>query len=207
MAMLFDKEKIVITEETIELLFHQHFEAVCTFLSYYTHDQDLIEDISQDIFIKLWEDRDTVNIFFIKTYLYTAARNRMLNYLRNEHNRSVLAEKWALSELEKQKASDCVNMDEFYSVYEKAVDTLPAVCRDIFNMSKRGHKTYREIAFEKGLSVKTVEAQMSIALKKIRSYITLYYRQPGRSFIQLSLLMTPNACLIVNELFGNSLFI
>ncbi|WP_419033175.1 RNA polymerase sigma-70 factor [Dysgonomonas gadei] len=166
---------IIIDESTLKELFNVYSDDLCTFLNYYTHDKQLIEDIIQDVFISLWEERDTINIFYIKTYLYNAARNKVLNSLRDEQNRSLLLERWASRELEKQKARDCINMEEFSSVYQQAINSLPEKCREIFTLSREQNKTYREIAGEKDLSVKTVEAQMSIAIKKVREYILNYY--------------------------------
>lgn len=166
---------IIIDESTLKELFNVYSDSLCTFLNYYTHDKQLIEDIIQDVFISLWEERDTINIFYIKTYLYNAARNKVLNSLRDEQNRSLLLQGWASRELEKQKARDCINMEEFSSVYQQAIDSLPEKCREIFTLSREQNKTYREIAGEKDLSVKTVEAQMSIAIKKVREYILNYY--------------------------------
>ena len=166
---------IIIDESTLKELFNVYSDDLCTFLNYYTHDKQLIEDIIQDVFISLWEERDTINIFYIKTYLYNAARNKVLNSLRDEQNRSLLLERWASRELEKQKARDCINMEEFSSVYQQPINSLPEKCREIFTLSREQNKTYREIAGEKDLSVKTVEAQMSIAIKKVREYILNYY--------------------------------
>jgi RNA polymerase sigma-70 factor (ECF subfamily) len=172
---------IIIDESTLKELFNVYSDSLCTFLNYYTHDKQLIEDIIQDVFIRLWEERDTINIFYIKTYLYNAARNRVLNYLRDEQNRSLLLEGWAGRELEKQRARDCINMEEFSSIYQQAIHSLPEKCREIFILSREQNKTYKEIAGEKDLSVKTVEAQMSIAIKKVREYILKYYS--GRNIL------------------------
>lgn len=172
---------IVIDESTLKELFNVYSDSLCTFLNYYTHDKQLIEDIIQDVFIRLWEERDAINIFYIKTYLYNAARNRVLNSLRDEQNRSLLLEGWASRELEKQRARDCINMEEFSSVYQQAISSLPEKCREIFILSREQNKTYKEIAGEKDLSVKTVEAQMSIAIKKVREYILKYYN--GRNLL------------------------
>lgn len=171
----FDHKKIVINEATLKEFFNVYADDVCTFLNYYTHDRQLIEDIIQDIFIRLWEERDILNIFFIKTYLYNAARNRMLNHLRNDQNRLLLLEEWASREIEEQKKRDCVNREEFGLIYQQAINELPEKCREIFMLSKEQKKTYKEIATEKALSVKTIEAQMSIAIRRIREYMLKYY--------------------------------
>ncbi|MBK5720732.1 RNA polymerase sigma-70 factor [Dysgonomonas sp. Marseille-P4677] len=191
----FDHTKVLIDEATLKEFFNAYFDDICTFLNYYTHNKQLIEDIIQDIFIKLWEERDTVNIFFIKTYLYNAARNRMLNHLRNEQNRSALLDEWANREIEKQKAKDCVNMEEFSLIYQQAINDLPEKCREIFILSKEYSKTYREIAETKNLSIKTVEAQMSIAIKRVRDYILKYYSRPNSALPLITVLIATQGYL------------
>ncbi|MBL1408402.1 sigma factor [Sphingobacterium faecale] len=71
----------------------------CRFLGYYTRDTGLIEDCLQDIFVKLWKDRTSLNIFHIKTYLYKSLRNRTLNILRAQNNRLIREEVWITEEL------------------------------------------------------------------------------------------------------------
>ena len=184
-----EHKKVVINEATLKELFNVYFDDVCTFLNYYTHDTQLIEDIIQDIFIKLWEERDAVDIFFVKTYLYNAARNRVLNHLRNEQNRTLLLEDWASQEIERQRAEDCVNMEEFSSIYQQAISSLPEKCREIFTLSREYNKTYKDIATEKNLSVKTVETQMSIAIKRIRQSILMHYKRSDSSLPLLIVLI------------------
>jgi RNA polymerase sigma-70 factor (ECF subfamily) len=177
MQKQFDHKKFIIDESALKEVFETYFDEVCTFLNYYTHNKQLIEDIIQDIFIRLWEERETINIFFIKTYLYSSARNRILNHLRNELNRSVLLEEWANREIEKQSTEDCVNMEEFSLIYRQAVNELPEKCREIYTLSREYNKTYKEIAESKNLSIKTIEAQMSIAIKKIKEYMLEHYNR------------------------------
>lgn len=95
----------------------------------------------------------------------------MLNYLRNKENHSVILEKWAAIELEKSEAVDCVDRQLFYQVLQAAIESLPEKCKEIFILSREEQLSYKEIAQIKEISVKTVENQMGIALKKIREYL------------------------------------
>ena len=98
---------------------------MCKFLNYYTHDYQAIETVVQDVFVRLWEEYRGKDITYIKTYLYASARNRILNYLRDHKNRTALLEKWAYIELEHNKATDCIDRDEFCLLLQAAVDALP----------------------------------------------------------------------------------
>jgi len=164
-----------IDQQNFREIYDAYFEPLCKFLNFYTRDVNVVEEVVQDVFLKLWEDREVLEIQYIKTFLYNAARNRMLNELRNSQNRSMLLEQWATQELEKDNAEDCVDMDEFVALLRERVEALPAGCREIFVMSREEQLSYREIAERKGISVKTVEAQMGIALKRIREGMMAHY--------------------------------
>lgn len=164
---------MIINEKNFERAYNDYFEIVCRFLNSYTHDRHAIEEVVQDIFVKLWEEYQGKEIHFIKTYLYNSARNRMLNYIRNEERHSFLLEKWAKIELESKGAADCIDRDEFFLLLQEAINTLPEKCKDIYVMSREEQLSYKEIATIRNISVKTVENQMGKALRKIREYILM----------------------------------
>lgn len=169
-------ESVVIDEKLLKQLYELLFDSLCKFLNYYTHDLALIEDTIQDVFVSLWEDRQTVDIFYVKTYLFNAARNKMLNHIRNKRVRSEILTHWATDEINKQQMRDCVDKKEFLQIYRNAIDALPAQCREIFILSREEELSYQQIALLKRISVNTVESQMSIALKKIKHFMLSHYR-------------------------------
>ncbi|MGE8243006.1 RNA polymerase sigma-70 factor [Sphingobacterium detergens] len=167
---------LLINEEALEEVFHHYFDELCHFLGYYTRDVQLVEDCLQDVFVKLWEDRDQIHIFHVKTYLYRAARNRVLNALRNESARTAHLERWFKEEMTRQEAEECINMEEFSLVYQEAIGKLPEKCKIVYQYCKEEQKTYQQAAQELQISIKTVENQMSIASKKIRAHILERYQ-------------------------------
>ncbi|WP_080905074.1 RNA polymerase sigma-70 factor [Parabacteroides sp. Marseille-P3160] len=165
----------VIDVSSFRVIYELYFDPVCEFLSFYTRDAAAIEDVVQDIFINLWENRDYVEIRYLKTYLYNAARNRMLNYLRNTENHTLSLAEWVREKEAAEAGADCYDLEEFSIILGKAVDLLPERCKEIFILNKEKKLTYQQIADYCHISVKTVETQMSIALKRIRAYITSNY--------------------------------
>ncbi len=165
---------MIIDERIFKEAYNDYFEVICRFLNYYTRDYQAIEEVVQDVFVVLWEEYEGKDIQYIKTFLYNSARNRMLNYLRDKENHTVLLEKWARIELEKSEAADCVDRELFYRLLQAAVESLPEKCKEIFILSREEQLSYKEIAQVKEISVKTVENQMGIALKKIRQYLTTH---------------------------------
>ena len=97
------------SEQEFRSIYKQYHKKLCYFLNYYTHDEQAIEEVVQDVFVYLWKESDNLNITYLKTYLYSSARNRMLNYLRNEHTRTIILERWAQMELEERQAQDCID--------------------------------------------------------------------------------------------------
>lgn len=172
-----EETKIEINEDLLKQLFYLHIDSLTQFLSYYTRSQQLIEDVIQDVFIKLWEEKDRLNIFHIKTYLFRSARNLMLNNLRDQKNRSLLLERWANELIEDSEAQECINMQMFEKHYQEAINTLPPRCKEIYLLSREQDYTYREISNFLSISEKTVEGQVSIALKKIKEYLLIHYSQ------------------------------
>ena len=106
--------------------------------------------------------------------MFHAAKNQILNYLRNEQNRHYLLEKWFNEQLETKQGKDCFDIEKFTSVLDMAINCLPEKCRDIFILNRRENYSYKQIAELKGISVKTIENQMGIAMKKIRDFMTSY---------------------------------
>jgi len=169
------REVFHITHVSFRQLFDLMFEPLCRFLIYYTTDRMIIEEVVQEVFIKLWEERDVLRIESIKTYLYTSARNRMLNYIRDEKRRNTLLEQWVQHETEKRRGDECFDIEEFTQRVQHVIDTLPDKCKTIFNLSKKEMLTYKQIAERLEISVKTVETQMGIALRKIREQLSVFY--------------------------------
>ncbi|MDR1120296.1 MAG: RNA polymerase sigma-70 factor [Dysgonamonadaceae bacterium] len=159
-------------------LYNLYYESLCKYLNFYTKDVHIIDDVVQDVFLHLWEARDMLEIQHIKTYLFHTARNKMLNYIRDEENRSYLLEKWFEKQLENARMEkEAFETEQLLAAVKKAVETLPSQCREIFLLSKMEDMTYKQIAELKQLSIKTVENQVGIALKKIRKFLSENYLQ------------------------------
>jgi len=169
------KRCMTIDSDSFRTIYDLYYYDLCRFLNYYTRDICAIEEIVQDLFTSLWEERAKIEIEYIKTYLYKGARNRMLNFLRDDSNRKDLMGQWAKSVYENREATDCIDRDKFRSTLKAAVDILPEKCKEIFLLSREHKLSYKEIAQVKSISVKTVENQMGIAFRKIRDYFSAHF--------------------------------
>lgn len=157
-------------ENAFRILFFDFFSSLCVFAHRYIDNWETCEDIVQDTFYKIWKNRKQIEI-------KTSARNFLLTSVRNscvDHIRKKDAERlW--QENESQENSLLNVPEDLYSHVEleemlmKALSKLPENIRYVFEMNRFEGKTYKEIALERNISVKTVEAHMSKALKFLRN--------------------------------------
>lgn len=157
---------------TFRKYYDLYYDQLCHFLNFYTQDITIIEDVLQEVFLKLWENKDEIEIQYIKTYLFHAAKNKILNYLRDEQNRHYLLENWFDQQKYEKQGKECFDIEQFTLLLNDAINKLPEKCRKIFLLSRQEKLTYRQIAEQLDISIKTVEAQMGIALKRIRETLT-----------------------------------
>ncbi len=135
----------------------------------YLNDVDTAREIVQDIFISLWNKRDTIDPDKkVKSYLYTSVRNRCLNHIRDHKKfRSLYLDVEIEREIPDQDP-DLFSVSETKTKIEKALDKLPAKCREVFELSRFEELKYMEIADRLNISIKTVEVQVSKALRILR---------------------------------------
>ena len=144
----------------------------------YVLSDEEAENIAQDVFLEFYQKREEL-VFHINlvAYLFTSVKNKCIDYLRRrlmEQEAAVkMQEEFDLSFRMKFDSLEAFNIeglseDNIKDIIEKALDTLPERCREIFVMSKIEGKKQKEIAEELNVSVKTIESQMTIAYKKLR---------------------------------------
>jgi RNA polymerase sigma-70 factor (ECF subfamily) len=130
-------------------------------------DKMAAEDAVQDVFISLWKRCTEVEIVSLKAYLYQAVRFRVLKCIRAE--RVGRAFFYRLTRISRQILSeDPLLFKELGQLYEKALRSLPPDEQDIFLLHRDTGLTYKQIAREKDISVKTVEKKMSHAIRQLR---------------------------------------
>ncbi|RJE75015.1 MULTISPECIES: RNA polymerase sigma-70 factor [Reichenbachiella] len=158
-----------------EQVFRNYYTELSRFCLKYVRDEFAAEELVQEVFINIWERRHTLSVnTSVKAYLYTAVRNRSFNYLKLQmpkELRKVDVEGVVdLSDVAENREEAWV-MDELRVYVQQAIDTLPPKCQTIFNLSRNAGMTYKEIAEELDLSVKTVENQIGHALRKLREQL------------------------------------
>lgn len=150
-----------------EALFRAHYRSLCAFAHGYVKDADKAEDLVQDLFFRLWLDRERTEVSIsVKAYLFASVRNRCLNALKTSTRMRVLND-----EADDRASEDGVSEDEHaerIARVQAAIESLPEERRKVFKLSRYEGLKYHEIAERLGISVKTVENQMGKALKTMR---------------------------------------
>ena len=162
--------------QSFDGLFRRYYRMLVLSAIKYVVDQFVAEELVQDLFLNLWQKRKILAIAGkVKAYLFVAIKNRCLNYLKTRFARQDFVE---VSETHLRVHSESADGD--VAGLRKAIDQgiarLPEKCRHIFLLSRRAGMSYQEIAEELDISRKTVEAQMGIALKRLREFINDYQK-------------------------------
>jgi RNA polymerase sigma-70 factor (family 1) len=143
-------------------------------------DDSLADEAVQAVFCRIWEKRDQLRVqASIRSYLFGSVYHECVNWLRREKSQrtyrsSVMKQVSSGAGGSMEWASGKAETGELERRYQRALDELPEQCRAIFQLSRFSELKYKEIAGQLGISVKTVEAQMSKALKLLRSKLADY---------------------------------
>ncbi|RIJ49917.1 RNA polymerase sigma-70 factor [Maribellus luteus] len=162
-----------------ELLFKYYYPGLVVFASNIVINKDEAEELVQDFFVRLWENRHSLKSDNpLKNYLFTSVKNRSINFLK-----SVQVKKNVIEELKRQMESEMRYNPDIYTDTELqqklklAFTKLPPRTAEIFTLSRFKGLSNDEIALSLELSKRTVETQISNALKILRkelqNYLTL----------------------------------
>lgn len=161
--------------EAFKLIFDFYIGKVNRFVQGYVKNKSDAADVTQTIFIKLWEKRSNVNIDKpFRAYLFSIAYTSVMDYFRKleTHIELGISEGLYNDTLSADgKTDDLLLYRQAVSIYEKALDLLPEKRRAIFIMSRHEGLSNKEIAERLGISIKTVENQMTSALASLKKEI------------------------------------
>ena len=162
---------------TFELAFNKYYKPLVIYANTYIKDIPESQDIVQQVFVSVWEKRESIQIHTsLNSLLYKAVYNACLNKIKQLKVRTNHAKEVQFT-AQASTLHETIQEKELQEKINMAIDRLPEQCAKIFRMSRFENLKYQEIADGLGLSVKTVENQMGKALKLMREslkdYITL----------------------------------
>lgn len=162
-------------ELAFKALFQKYYPSMCHFARQFLNDSELAEETVQELFVRIWEKREKLNIeTSVKHYFFRSVRNQCLNQIQHQKIKQQYASKMKeLSHQEIDPDENYIEVDLLERI-EKSIDSLPVKRQEIFRLSREQGMKYKEIAEELNISIKTVEAQMGLALKHLRDELKDY---------------------------------
>jgi len=177
----FDIEHIYLEElalgdlEAFRYFFMAYFPKMKAFINHFVYSEAIAEDLSQDIFEKIWLNREYAsNLKSFNSYIYRMAKNMALNYIehKNIEDNYITSHPTFQSEVTIEEEIDAKELE---LIVQLTVEKMPEQCRRVFKMSRIDGLKNIEIAEKLNLSKRTVEAHLNHALKQIKKAIAAMY--------------------------------
>lgn len=158
-----------------ERIFKEFYPQLCLYALRFVKTKDLSEEIVQNLFCHIWENRKELNIHTsIKAYLYRSTYHNALQVLRKIGSHNKYKEYVKHHFTENDSSTNKLEEKEINKIVQQTLSSLPQRCGTIFKMSRFEGLKYQEIAQKLSISIKTVEANMGKALKAFRHNLKDY---------------------------------
>src|SRR5688572_10030197 len=161
-------------DEKVEVLFRKYYALLCKSLYKILRDATIAEDIVQEVFLKVWEKRESLQMDeAVQAYLYRSCYNTALNFLKQQKKNTDI-DTLEMTVIGSETAEKNLSFLETESEILKAIDALPPKTKLVFSLSRFEELSYKEIAERLDISVKSVEKHMGIALQRLRENLKDY---------------------------------
>lgn len=165
-------------KRTFELLYKNYYVFLCLIAEQITRSHSDAEEIVSDVFLKLWNNRQNLDIkISLKYYLTKAVQNTSINYLEKKTSEKAISLDsipYDLLAWDNNYPLGKLFEEELNCILERGIYTLPEGCREIFLLCRNEELSYSEVAQKLGISVNTVKTQMKIALVRLREVMKDY---------------------------------
>ena len=181
--MQIDTKDIFQSKITFEQFFHENYGPLCRFAFQFLKDKDETEDVVQQLFVKVWEGRNSLKISTSwKAYLYASVKNLCFNKIKHKQVVDEYESHIKYTESYETVSEDEIEASEMQQKISEVIDQMPEQRKKVFTLSRFEGYKYREIAEELNISVKTVENHMGSAMK--------YLRKELKDFMHLSVVIS-----------------
>ena len=175
-------------EGALRQVYHHFYKKLLQFAYILTKNREAAEELVEDVFIKFWKNKQHAEaIRNLKVYLYTATKNTCLNYLSSKANESITKPFDAINiELSGPVCPDqLLIFQETFDKIKSAIETLPPKCKMIFKLIREDGLKYKEVAEVLNLSPHTIDAQMTIAIRRIAFLVREEFeKMPGNTMLK-----------------------
>lgn len=162
--------------EAFHTLYKRYYKALVCYAMRWIGSQEPAEDLVQDLFSSIWENRMTfLSITAFQSYLYNSVRNASLNYLKHQDIEAAYAQQVQenSTQAEAEEEEEDYFEEELYRQLFLLVDQLPVRCREVFLLYMKGKKN-EEIATALQISTETVKTQKKRAMQFLRKNMGAY---------------------------------
>ena len=163
-------------EIALQRIFNHYYKYLVVTGYNITGDNEKAKDLVQDVFYELWKKREKLDIqSSLKSYLRRAVVNRSLNYIKTQKRFDFGDENFdAQTPDQTVSAQKTLEAQDLKSALNQAINGLPAKCKAIFMLSRYEKLSHKEIATKLDISTKTIENQITKALKIVRAAVAKY---------------------------------
>lgn len=157
-----------------QVVFRTYYNPLCNYAFTFTRNADASEDLVQELFIKIWEQRrELLREVSIRYYLFTAVRNNCITWLRREKQLAIVQFTGyeTMTDIPDYPDEAAGEERDEKLLLQQAIASLPPKCKEIFLLSRFGKLSYKQIATNLDISPKTVENQLGKALKMLRAFL------------------------------------
>lgn len=176
---LTERELIILLQQddqgALRPLYESHLKPLHYFILRIAKSKELAEDVVQDVFVKLWDNRAQIDPDQpFKTFLYTIAKRHLLNLLKRVQHETLILDQIKKYTAFSEDTTDLqLDYTESNELLKEAIEKLPPQCKAVFTKCKIQGMSYKHAALELGIAEGTVHAQMVKALRSIKEYINL----------------------------------
>ena len=156
------------------ILYLRYYSALAAYASLLVGQMDA-DDVAQNVLLDFWNKRKLIHIKdSLASYLFQSTRNRCLNLIKRDSLKYKMLSDLKLTLIDESVDVNRHDTSELKALIMKALDDLPIEVRHTFELSRFQGMTYKEIAAETGVSVKTVEYRISQALRRLEVELADY---------------------------------
>lgn len=160
-----------------DYIFNFYYSSLCAFSMQYVNDHDAVEDLVQDMFVSLWVQAPKLQIqTSLKAYLFASIKNRCLDFRKHKKVTEKYQTYFLFSSKSSENSTDhYLSESELRQAIQRSLEKLSPRCREIFELSRQKGLSNKEISEELDISKRTVELQISNALKILRKELTDFF--------------------------------
>jgi RNA polymerase sigma-70 factor (family 1) len=177
--LLSDEELIVCLKAdeaaAVKEIYSRYWKEILTTYRRKLHDEGLAEELTQNLFIDLWEKRHSAEIKQLRFYLFGAVKYSILNYYKSLSIKTKHLDYYRLDKKELENVTEKqVLLRDLSAAIEKGMELLPVKTKQVFQLSRFQHHSVKEISYNLNISEKTVEYHITRSVKALRIYLKEY---------------------------------